>query len=60
MKFNTHQALLILNGRFKGLACTVVDCDDASKKVAVSISGVKNDKPINENAILNFNQVRAL
>ena len=60
MKYKIHQALLIVNGRFKDLACTVIDCDDAVKKVAVNISGVKQNKPISENAILNFNQIRAL
>ncbi|CAN4270599.1 hypothetical protein MCERHM31_00794 [Methylophilaceae bacterium] len=60
MKYNTHQALLITNGRFKGLACTVIGCDDSIKKVFVNISGLKQDKPISENTLLNFNQVRAL
>lgn len=60
MRFAAHQALLITNGKFKGLACTVIDCNDETKKIAVEINGVKQDKTISENTILNFNQVRAL
>lgn len=60
MKYRPHQSLLITNGKFKGLACTVIDCNDESQKIAVEISGVKENKIISENTILNFNQVRAL
>jgi hypothetical protein len=38
----------------------VIDCNDETKKIAVEINGVKQDKTISENTILNFNQVRAL
>lgn len=60
MRFKPHQALTVVNGRFKGLAGVVIDCDDSVQNVTLKIDGVKDSKTINETATLNFNQVRAL
>lgn len=60
MKYQRHQSISVINGKFKGLAGECLSCDDEAKQVTVKIEGVRNNKPIKETAVLNFNQVRAL
>lgn len=60
MKYARHQSVLVINGKYKTLAGTVLSCDDSLQVVEVNIQGTRNDKPVNETVSLNFNQVRAL